>query len=161
MIVLSGLGAHDGVLEATRLTFHIVSGPSATRGAIWPAPGIVDVCATNGTLPVGTRFVEFVLSAQAAASPNDGSADKLEFVLTAKPDPPFAVAACAPAAEAWSVTAPSRTNRTYELERSQDLRLSQWDTTATCTAGTGYPLTLTDTNPPADQAAYRVVSRRP
>ncbi len=46
VISLSDHGEHDSTLERARLTYHIVSGPSAARGTIDPAPSIVDVCAT-------------------------------------------------------------------------------------------------------------------
>jgi hypothetical protein len=47
VIVLSDHGEHDHPdLERSRVTFHVVSGPSAARGVMWPSPSIVDVCAT-------------------------------------------------------------------------------------------------------------------
>jgi hypothetical protein len=44
---------------------------------------------SNGTLPSGTRFVEFTLTNRVVNGMNDGSADNLSFVLTPKPVPPF------------------------------------------------------------------------
>ena len=47
VIVLSDHGEHDHPdPERSRITFHVVSGPSAARGVMWPSPSIVDVCAT-------------------------------------------------------------------------------------------------------------------
>jgi hypothetical protein len=46
VLVLSDHGQHDSTIEASRVTFHLVWGPAAARGAILPSPGIVDVCAT-------------------------------------------------------------------------------------------------------------------
>jgi hypothetical protein len=46
VIVLADHGQHDSTIEASRMTFHLVWGPSAARGMIWPSPSIVDVCAT-------------------------------------------------------------------------------------------------------------------
>jgi len=46
VIALSDHGKHDSTLEESRVTFHIVSGPSAARGEMRPSPAIVDVCAT-------------------------------------------------------------------------------------------------------------------
>ena len=47
VIVLSDHGEHDHLdPERSRITFHVVSGPSAARGVMWPSPSIVDVCAT-------------------------------------------------------------------------------------------------------------------
>jgi hypothetical protein len=47
VVVLSDHGEHDHPdPERSRITFHVVSGPSAARGVMWPSPSIVDVCAT-------------------------------------------------------------------------------------------------------------------
>ena len=47
VIVQTDHGEHDHPdPERSRIVFSIYSGPSAARGAIWPAPSIVDVCAT-------------------------------------------------------------------------------------------------------------------
>lgn len=47
VIVQTDHGEHDHPdPERSRIVFSIYSGPSAARGVIWPAPGIVDVCAT-------------------------------------------------------------------------------------------------------------------
>ncbi len=47
VIILTDHGEHDNPNpEKSRITWHIVAGPSAARGVIWPSPAIVDVCAT-------------------------------------------------------------------------------------------------------------------
>jgi hypothetical protein len=47
VIVQTDHGEHDHPdPERSRIIFTIISGPSAARGAIWPSPSIVDVCAT-------------------------------------------------------------------------------------------------------------------
>jgi hypothetical protein len=46
VIVLSDHGQHDSTVEKSQLTFHLVWGPSAARGTLWPTPAIVDVCPT-------------------------------------------------------------------------------------------------------------------
>lgn len=47
VIVATDHGEHDHPdPERSRITFHIISGPSAARGVMWPSPSIVDVCAT-------------------------------------------------------------------------------------------------------------------
>ncbi|HWI59737.1 MAG TPA: alkaline phosphatase family protein, partial [Bacillota bacterium] len=47
VIVLTDHGEHDHPdPEKSRITWHILNGPSAARGVIWPSPGIVDICAT-------------------------------------------------------------------------------------------------------------------
>jgi Type I phosphodiesterase / nucleotide pyrophosphatase len=47
VIALTDHGQHDNPdLEKSRITWHIVAGRSAARGAMWPSPSIVDVCTT-------------------------------------------------------------------------------------------------------------------
>jgi hypothetical protein len=46
VVVLSDHGMHDSTVENSRMTFHLVWGPAAARGAIWPSPSIVDLSAT-------------------------------------------------------------------------------------------------------------------
>lgn len=47
VIVQTDHGEHDHPdPERSRVIFSIYSGPSAARGVLWPAPAIVDVCAT-------------------------------------------------------------------------------------------------------------------
>jgi len=47
VIVQTDHGEHDDPdPERSRIIFSIYSGPAAARGEIWPAPAIVDVCAT-------------------------------------------------------------------------------------------------------------------
>ena len=114
---------------------------------------------TNATLPSGTRYVEFMLTNRVVTGMNDGSADNLRFVLTPKPDPSFRMTAYGAVTNGWRVEFPSMTNRLYNLDRSPNL--AAWSEVTPPSPGTGASLTLTDTNPPAGQAFYRVRCRRP
>ena len=112
-----------------------------------------------GTLPAGTRFVEFTLTNHVVSGWNDGSADNLSFVLTPRPDAPPQILAHSPAADGWQVEVLTRTNRLYVLERSLDLET--WTTVALPTPGTGVSEFLADTDAPASHAFYRVAIYRP
>ncbi len=114
---------------------------------------------TNGTLPAGTRLVEFLLTANASSGLNDGSADNLAFVLTPKADPPFRIVAFGATNQAWQVEFDSRTNRLYTLERTADFQA--WSAVSDPTPGTGDRLVLADPERPNGQAFYRVNCRRP
>ena len=114
---------------------------------------------TSGTLPVGTRFVEFVLTNRLVTGNNDGSADNLSFVLTPKPDPLFRILAYGSATNGWRVEFISMTNRVYTLERSE--ALATWLAIGSPMPGSGGRMTLTDSDPPDGQAFYRVSCRRP
>ncbi len=46
VFILSDHGQHDSTVERSRVTFHIVWGPEAAQGTMWPSPSIVDVCAS-------------------------------------------------------------------------------------------------------------------
>jgi hypothetical protein len=120
--------------------------------------GLVERSAT-GQLPVGTRLVEFVLSAQATAVTNDASADNLSFVLTPRPDLPFRILGFTPTNGGWRVEFETRTNRLYALERSPDF--DAWETVGAAVPGSGASLTLVDPEPPLGQAFYRIRGRRP
>jgi len=114
---------------------------------------------TAGTLPAGTRFVEFGLTNYVVSGENDASADNLSFVLTPRPDPPFSISLPVIVPEGRQVEISlTKSNRLYVLQRSADLL--SWTDVAGPTAGTGGPLFLTDTNAPVDAAFYRVTSRR-
>jgi len=58
---------------------------------------------------------------------------------------------------AWQVQFTSRTNWTYTLERSSDLK--SWTPVLPVVNGTGAALALQDTNPPAGTALYRVLAQ--
>ena len=113
-----------------------------------------------GSLPIGTRFVEFSLTNRVVTGNNDSSADNLAFVLTPKPDQPFSISIPYDSAGNWRVDLPmTATNRLYALERSADL--TAWAEITVATAGTGERLSLTDTNSLSTRAFYRVNCRRP
>jgi hypothetical protein len=59
----------------------------------------------------------------------------------------------------WEMQFASRTNWLYTLERATDLLT--WSAAAPTTPGNGTVLTLSDTNPPAENAVYRVRAQRP
>lgn len=114
---------------------------------------------TQGTLPVGTRFVEFTLTNHVVSGWNDGSADNLSFVLTPRPDAPPQIIAHGAVANGWWVEVLTRTNRFYVLERSVDFET--WMAATPPTPGTGTSELLTDNHAPATQAFYRVNMSRP
>jgi hypothetical protein len=114
---------------------------------------------TNGTVPAATRFIEFALTNRVVTGNNDGSADNLSFVLTAKPESPFQIVEQAPVNGTWRLQVSTSTNRVYTLERSTNL--PAWDPITAAAAGNGGVLPLTDTNPPVDRAFYRVLREKP
>ena len=61
--------------------------------------------------------------------------------------------------ETWQVQFTSRTNWLYTLERTTDLLA--WATASSPSPGNGVTLVLSDTNPPASNACYRVRANRP
>lgn len=113
----------------------------------------------SGTVPVGTRFVEFVLIGNSATGNNNASSDNLSFTLTPNPDPGFEIVGHGPVSGDWQIEINSVSYRVYSLDRSEDLQT--WTEVVAPIAGTGGPLTLTDPDPPATQAFYRVAYRRP
>jgi hypothetical protein len=112
---------------------------------------------TNGTVPSGTRFVEFMLTNRVVTGSNDGSADNLSFTLTLVA-PPF-ITAYGATTNGWRVEFTTSSNRLYVLERSQDF--AAWDELTPATLGSGQTAMLVDTNPPLGQAFYRVARRPP
>jgi hypothetical protein len=113
---------------------------------------------TNGTLPGGTRFVEFTLTNGVVTGMNDASADNLSFVLTPKTPPPF-ITSHSKTENGWQVEFTSSPGRLYVLERSENLEA--WTEVTPPTPGSGQTAVLVDTNAPAGQAFYRVVCRQP
>lgn len=113
----------------------------------------------NGTLPIGTRFVEFMLTNRVVTGMNDGSADNLSFVLTPRPDPPLRISALRNAGNAWRIQFTGLSNRVYALERSVNL-MSWSDVVSNLSTSAGL-MVLTDTNPPLSHGFYRMSGRRP
>jgi hypothetical protein len=109
----------------------------------------------EGTLPAGTRFVEFTLTNHVTAGANDGSADNLSFVLT---PPPFSITAYGEVPGGWQVTFKGSPRALYVLERSSTLQ--SWSDASPPTAG-GAAVSLVDTNAPFGPAFYRIAWRRP
>lgn len=114
---------------------------------------------TNGTLPTGTRFVEFVLTNRLVTGSNDASADNLSFVLTPKPDPSFRILSHGATTNGWRIEFSSTTNRVYVLQRSETLQM--WADVTAPVPGNGNPMTLVDTSISFGQAFYRVSRRVP
>ncbi|HNQ25072.1 MAG TPA: alkaline phosphatase family protein [Phycisphaerae bacterium] len=112
----------------------------------------------TGSLPVGTRLVEFVLTAQAPTTTNDASADNLSFVLIPRAHPPFSILALARTNGTWQVEFETQTSRLYSLQRS--LTFDGWENVGTAILGDGSRQTLVDVNPPAGQAFYRICTGR-
>ena len=113
----------------------------------------------DGTVPSGTRFVEFTLTNRVVTGMNDASADNLSFVLTPRIPAPFFITAHGKLANGWQVEFTTLTNRLYVLERSEDLEA--WTEVTPPTPGSGQRIVLVDTPAPAGQAFYRVVCRQP
>ena len=107
---------------------------------------------TNGPLPGGTRFVEFTLTNRVMTGMNDASADNLSFVLTPAPAP--TITAFGRVANGWQVVFSTSAQRSYVLERSQDL--SAWTAVTPPVSPSGSTTALVDTNAPSGQAFYRV-----
>ena len=159
-----GAGAED---DSSSLAARFLDASNATLGMavignVTPtdranATGLL-ARSTNGTLPGNTRFIEFVLTNRAASGMNDASADNLSLVLTPKAEPPFSIISFHSSANGRRVEVATATNRVYSLERSENLE--SWVELAPITPGTGGTASLTDTNPPAGQAFYRVARRR-
>jgi hypothetical protein len=130
-------------------------------GAVTPADreGVTGLWrrSTNGVLPTGTRFVEFVLTLHVTSGMNDANADNLAFVLTPRPEAFLQIIAYGASANGWEVAFNSITNSLYVLERSETLQ--RWREVTPPVAGSGQALSLVDTNPPAGQAFYRLVKR--
>jgi hypothetical protein len=110
---------------------------------------------TNGVLPPGTRFVEFILTNHVASGQNDASADTLSFVLT--PFTPIVITAYGMATNGWQVEFTTSASRVYALERSQNLQ--QWTAVTPPTPGSGQTAVLVDTNATASQVFYRIGCR--
>ena len=114
---------------------------------------------TNGTLPVGTRLVEFTLTTTAASNSNNASADNLSFVLAPRPDPPLHILGISRTNAAWQVEFEARTNRFYTLEVTADL--SSWNPLSTPVSGIPPRMVLFDTNATVGTTFYRVRCNRP
>ena len=128
---------------------------AADRGGL---TGLLPRRAT-GTVPIGARYVEFMLTNRVATGMNDGSADNLSLVLTPRPDPPLQISAFGHTNNSWRVEFAAFSNRVYGLERSVNLKA--WSGIVSNLSNLAAPMTLTDTNPPSVHAFYRVSNRRP
>jgi hypothetical protein len=109
----------------------------------------------NGTLPGGTRFVEFTLTNRVVTGMNDASADNLSFVLT--PIQPILITAYGMVTNGWQVEFTTSASRFYVLERSPNL--VEWTAVTPPKPGSGQTAVLVDANAPEGQAFYRVGCR--
>jgi len=141
-----------GALLGSNVVGHVTA---AERGGVM---GLF-LRSTNGTLPGGTRFIEFALTNHVVTGMNDGSADNLSFVLTPKVPPPFFITAYGKVTNGWQVEFTTHTNQLYVLERSQNLEA--WTPVTPPLPGTGQKAVLVDTNASMSQAFYRVGCRQP
>ncbi len=85
-----------------------------------------------------------------------GTVDNIAIVT---PPPPVAELSGEFSGPLWQVQFTSRTNWLYTLERSGNS--TPWTNASPATPGNGATLTLTDANPPASAAFYRVKANRP
>ena len=162
--VLSGwFGGFGAENDSASLAAHFLDGAGMALGSV----EVGGVTATErggvtgllertcgGTLPLGTRRVEFVMSFQASSGANDGSADNLSFVLSQEDDPPFSILSVCQTSQGFGVEFESRSNRQYALERSEDL--ARWELITPFAGGTAASMSVTDTHPPPSRAFYRV-----
>ena len=128
---------------------------AADRGG---ATGLLER-SSYGTVPPGTRFIEFVLTNRVVTGMNDASADNLSFELRRPPTPPLTIFSQGPLTNGWGVNFGSLMYRLYVLERSQIPGLGSWTEVTPTVEGNGQLMTFVDTNPPPDRAFYRVVRR--
>jgi hypothetical protein len=158
---------HDNLQDLTPgQTFHIhLDYAAATRtltttvtnnGAPYGEPQLIAVPA-DFAFRVGT----FSISSYSGAYSLDsllahGTVDNLAIVT---PAPPVENLSGGFSGGEWRLEFTSRTNWLYTLERSSDL--PAWTAVAPAVAGNGALLTLTDANPPARGATYRVQAQRP
>ena len=131
---------------------------------------------TNGlltlysTLPysyVGPGFSDYFVDAIAISSYNDlnaggtisatGTVANISVTTTPRPVGNFITSQSI--GSAWQVQFSTRTNWSYTLERSTDLKT--WTPASPKTPGIGDILTLEDFNPPSTQAFYRIHASQP
>ena len=111
---------------------------------------------TNGVLPSGARFVEFMLTNRVVGGMNDASADNLSFVLTL---PSILITTHGKATNGWQVTFNGTANALYVLERSTNLEV--WTEATAPVPGSGSATVLVDVSAPAGQAFYRIRRHEP
>lgn len=154
---------------ATNVLFHVDMNFSASELKL------ITVVSTNGRtaamvetfLPSG--FEDFRVDAVAIASYSDAGQDPqyggsilahgvVDNVVVTMPNLPIRDLNWTWDGSRWRAQLTTRTNWIYSLERSTDLQA--WIPVAAL-AGTGGAVILSDTNPPAQRAFYRVRAERP
>ncbi len=151
-------GLSAAFLDASRTVLGARNIGNVTAGERTGITGLLERSAT-GTLPAGTRYVEFTLTNHVVSGNNDASADDLSFVLAPRPDPPFSITAPVLVSGGWAVQVNAASNRLYTLARSEDL--ANWTEVSVPVLGSGVPILLVDTNAPTERVFYRVICRRP
>lgn len=144
---LDGLGVGLG----TNLVGSVTAVERSGVTGLWPRTAL-------GTLPPGTRLVEFALTNRLVSGFNEAMADNLSFVLTAPVDPPVRIETIARETETWRVSFAGLGQRVYTLQRSTDG--SAWTDVVSQTTTAEGAVSLADTNPPAARAFYRVGAHR-
>jgi hypothetical protein len=112
---------------------------------------------TTGSVPRGTRFVEFRLATQAIVGDNDSSADNLSFTLHSPPSPELRVLSWSAQPQRFLVKLLTAAGRDYTLERSADMKV--WETVAELHSLESKEASLTDTNAPTGSAFYRAAAQ--
>jgi hypothetical protein len=144
--------SENGQMLATNSVGGVMT-DSVTNGI-----SLVEQTAT-GRLPLGTRRIELLLAASSTSTNNFSCADNLSLVLTEVVEPPvFRMQAGFTNGSIMRVEFPSVTNWLYQLERS--INFTNWTPLAPALSGDGNPATLLDSNPPVDQAFYRINAQR-
>lgn len=166
---LSGwLGGAGTLSNSAMLMVRFLSNPTNALGTNYLGPVITSdrgsvsgllQCTTEGSLPAGTRLVEFTLTLTSENASNDAAADNLSFVLTPRADPPFRITNFWSEDGYWKVDVENRTNRIYILEYLEN---GNWYSIEPGTPGTGDTLWLSDPNAtPGQMRLYRVRCERP
>jgi hypothetical protein len=137
--------------QSTLTGTNLIGGVSASeRGNV---TGMV-FRTVEGLVPVGTRFVEFILETRAVTGLNDASADDLSFVFEPPAAEPIHISTVVPLPGAWAVKFQSTWGWTYQVERSKDL--FEWSQMGAPEPGNGLELEVVDPTRPVNQAFYRL-----
>ena len=166
----SWLYNHDNQREMTPgETFHVTMNYSAATRIL--ATTVTNNGAQYGdpqtiSLPAGFDFRVTALSissySDAIQPPPPGSIlahGLVDNLIVVTPPPPVEYLSGGFGGANWRVQFTSRTNWLYTLERSSNC--VAWTNASPATPGNAAQLTLSDTNPPAGKAFYRVRANRP
>ena len=157
------LTLHPGVTYEITLT-HAAGSPSIAGQVL--ADGLPYSTFANIYTEPGQPITDFRLDTLAISSyQDDGFGDDIlakgtltYFTLTLPP-PPVQDLSGYFTNGVWAVSVKTRTNWSYTLERSTDLRT--WKSVTPATAGTSTNLLLLDHTPPSTNSCYRISAQRP